>query len=83
MSEQIAVRLPEDMVSALDELVGRGAYASRAAAVRAGLRAILEIERRRATDEAVVEGYLRVSPTPEEEAAAVSSLRDAIAEAPW
>lgn len=83
VTEQIAVRLPEDLLGALDELVDRGVYESRASAVRAGLRAILEIERRRATDRAVVEGYLRVPPTPEEEAAALTSLRDAITEEPW
>lgn len=83
MTEQIAVRLPEELLAALDDLVEREVYESRAAAVRAGLRAVLEIERRRADDRAVVEGYRRIPPTPEEEAAALSSLRDAIAEEPW
>ncbi len=77
------MRVPENLLAALDDLVERGAYPSRASAVRAGLRAILEIEQRRATDRAVIDGYLRVPPTVEEEAAALASLRDAISEESW
>ncbi len=81
--EQIAVRLPAELLADLDELVARGVYPSRAAAVRAGVEAITELERRRAADRAVAEGYRRVPPTTSEAAAAVASLRDAIAEEPW
>ncbi|MGH9117052.1 MAG: ribbon-helix-helix domain-containing protein [Acidimicrobiales bacterium] len=82
-TEQIAVRLPAELLADLDELVARGVYPSRAAAVRAGVEAITELERRRAADRAVAEGYRRVPPTTSEAAAAVASLRDAIAEEPW
>ncbi len=67
----------------LDDLVARGVYDSRAAAVRAGVDAVLELDRRRRVDEAIVEGYRVQPPTPGERAAAVASLRDAIAEEPW
>lgn len=82
-SEQIAVRLPRRAIEALDELVDRGVYPSRAAAVRAGVAAITALERRRAVDAAIVDGYRRVPPTAEEDAAAIASLREAIAEEPW
>lgn len=82
-TEQIAVRLPEELLADLDDLVARGVYESRAAAVRAGVEAILELNRRRVTDEAVVDGYRRVPPTAAEREAAISSLRDAILEEPW
>lgn len=82
-SEQIAVRLPDELVQGLDELVRLGVYASRAAAVRAGIEAVVDVERARAIDRAVVAGYRRVPPEPGDEAAAVASLRDAIAEEPW
>ena len=49
-TEQIAVRLPRHELEALDELVERGVYPSRAAAVRAGVAAITALERRRAVD---------------------------------
>lgn len=82
-TEQIAVRLPEELLTALEDLVSRGVYESRAAAVRAGVEAILELDRRRLTDRAVVEGYRRIPPTEAERQAAIGSLRDAILEEPW
>jgi Arc/MetJ-type ribon-helix-helix transcriptional regulator len=82
-TEQIAVRLPEELLSDLDELVARGIYESRAAAVRAGIEALMEFERRRLTDRAIVEGYRRTPPTAAEREAAISSLREAILEEPW
>lgn len=82
-TEQIAVRLPAEQLAVLDDLVGRGVYETRAAAVRAGIDALLELERRRRDDRAIVEGYQRVPPTDAEGAAAVASLRDAITEEPW
>ena len=82
-TEQIAVRLPEELLVALDDLVNKGVYESRAAAVRAGIEAVMELERRRQTDRALVEGYRRVPPTAAEHEAAMASLREAIAEEPW
>lgn len=82
-TEQIAVRLSEELLDQLDDLVVRGVYESRAAAVRAGVEAITELERRRKTDRAVVAGYQRVPPTASETDASIASLREAIIEEPW
>lgn len=82
-SEQIAVRLPEPLLSDLDELVNSGAYESRAAAVRAGIEAIMKLELQRRTDRAMVNGYKRQPPTETEEHAALASLREAILDEPW
>jgi Arc/MetJ-type ribon-helix-helix transcriptional regulator len=82
-SEQIAVRLPEDLLAELDDLVAHGTYDSRAAAVRAGIEAIVELDRRRQTDRAIIDGYRRSPPTAVEHAAAVASLHDSITEEPW
>ncbi len=82
-TEQIAVRLPPELLRVLDELVARRVYESRAAAVRAGIEAVLELDRRRLTDDAVVDGYRRIPPTEAERQAAIASLRDAIVEEPW
>lgn len=82
-TQQVAVRLPLDLLAAIDRLVAAGAYPSRAAAVRAGLAAIADAERRRAVDDALIEAYSRIPPTPAEGAAALASLREAIAEEPW
>jgi Arc/MetJ-type ribon-helix-helix transcriptional regulator len=82
-SEQIAVRVPEDLLVRLDDLVRSGAYESRAAAVRAGIEAVAQMERRREVDQSIIDGYRQIPPTPSEEADALASLRQAIAEEPW
>lgn len=82
-TEQIAIRLPEELLSELDALVASGAFESRAAAVRAGIQAITALEHRRQIDRAIVAGYQHTSPTAVENNAATASLRDAIAEEPW
>ena len=82
-SEQIAVRLPKELLEQLDALVRAGHYKSRAAAVRAGVEEIAKIERRRELDRSIIEGYRQTPPTPGEEAAAVESLRQAIADEAW
>jgi Arc/MetJ-type ribon-helix-helix transcriptional regulator len=82
-TEQIAVRLPEELLAALDDLIARGVYESRAAATRAGIEAVLELDRRRLTDRAIVDGYHRVPPTEADRKAALASLRAAILEEPW
>ncbi len=82
-TEQIAVRLPTELLGELDALVAHGTYESRAAAVRAGVEVITARERRNQADRAIVSGYQRIPATAAEHGAAVSSLRDAIAEEPW
>lgn len=82
-SEQIAVRLPGELLSDLDALVARGVYESRAAAVRAGVEAITALQRRREIDRAIVTGYQRNPPSAVDDDAAVASLRDAIVDEPW
>lgn len=82
-TEQIAVRLSSTLLSELDELVESGAFASRAAAVRAGVEAIAELEHRRRVDRSIVEGYRRNPPTSADDDAARASLERSILEEPW
>lgn len=82
-SRQIAVRIPEALLIRLDELVRRGVYESRAAAVRAGLEAIARLDERRSIDRSIVDGYRGNPPTSAEDSAALASLREAIQEEPW
>lgn len=52
MGQQIAIRLPDDDLTAIDAAVSEGRYPSRAAAVRAGVHLLLCAERdRRIADE--------------------------------
>jgi Arc/MetJ-type ribon-helix-helix transcriptional regulator len=83
VTEQIAVRLPSEQLEVLDDLVDRGVYATRAAAVRAGIDALVELDRRRRDDRSIVRGYQQTPPTEAESAAAFASLREAIIEEPW
>ena len=83
VTEQIAVRVPEELLDVVDQLVEEGVYESRAAAVRAGLELLAELARRHALDDAIVQGYERVPPTPAERASALASLHDAVTEEPW
>jgi Arc/MetJ-type ribon-helix-helix transcriptional regulator len=82
-TRQIAVRLPLEQLHVIDDLVARGVFDSRADAVRAGIDAIHQADQRRQIDDAVINGYRHVPPTAPEQAAALASLRDAIADEPW
>ncbi len=82
-NSQIAIRLPDELLARLDELVRSGAYESRAAAVRAGIEAVARMDERRSIDRSILEGYRRHPPTPAEDAAASASLREAIEEESW
>ena len=82
-TEQIAVRLPDELLRQLDDMVNRGRFASRAAGVRAGLESLARLEREEAIALAIVEGYRRLPPTSAEDASALASLREAIMEEPW
>lgn len=57
------MRLTEDDVAAVDELVARGRFATRSDVLRAGLAQVLHEERERAIDEAYQRGY---GETPQE-----------------
>jgi Arc/MetJ-type ribon-helix-helix transcriptional regulator len=57
MSQQIAIRLPEEDLTALDEAIAQGRYPSRAAAVREGLKRLLRDERERELEDAERRAY--------------------------
>lgn len=80
---QIAVRLPADLLAALDDLVASGTFESRAAAVRAGVESIAAERVRQEIDRAIIDGYRRIPTTTEEMRAAEASLRDSVREEPW
>jgi Arc/MetJ-type ribon-helix-helix transcriptional regulator len=82
MSQQIAVRLPDDVAASLEELVETGRFETKAEAVRAALEALVESERRRAIGARIVEGYLRIPQTDDEVAAATEAAVRSIDEEP-
>jgi Arc/MetJ-type ribon-helix-helix transcriptional regulator len=83
MSKMITVRMSEDRVARIDALVGGGAHPSRASVIIAAIdRLVVELEEKE-IDRAIVEGYTRIPPTPEEDAWAAASARRSVAEEPW
>jgi Arc/MetJ-type ribon-helix-helix transcriptional regulator len=79
----ISVRMTDDRVSAIDDIVASGSHASRASVIIEAIdRLVAELESDR-IDRAIVEGYTRMPQTEEEirwaERAAIESIR----EEPW
>ena len=83
MSEQIAIRIPSELASALDRLVGSGRFRTKADAVRAALEELVEEERRRDVGKQIAEGYRRIPQDDDEVAAATESALRSIHEEPW
>ena len=79
----ISVRMPDDRLSAIDDLVASGSHASRAAVIVAAIdKLVAELESER-IDRAIVEGYTRMPPTPEEMEWADWSASESVREEPW
>ena len=75
MSVQIAVRLAEEDLRRLDTVIARGAFASRAAAMRYGLEQLLREEREHEITEAYRRAYADQEPNPEERLVGEAGLR--------
>jgi predicted transcriptional regulator len=82
MSKVITVRMSDDRVSAIDELVASGRASRAAVIVEAIDRLVLDLERER-IDRAIVEGYTRIPQTAEELEWADWSTEESIREEPW
>jgi Arc/MetJ-type ribon-helix-helix transcriptional regulator len=83
MSEQIAVRLPDELAASLERLVGpEGPYVTKADAVRTAIEELVDREERRRIGEAIAEGYRRMPQTAEEIGPIEDDYRS-IEEEPW
>jgi Arc/MetJ-type ribon-helix-helix transcriptional regulator len=80
---QLVARIPDDLVAEVDRLVERGVVRSRSEAVRLGLRALLDGERRASIGKGIVEGYERIPPDPELDRWAEAAGRALIEAEPW
>ena len=80
---QLVTRVDDELVRHVDRLVENGAVKSRSDAVRRGLRALVDTERRRSVAGSIVDGYRRL-PQAEDEAGWTEDMaRSMIAEEPW
>ncbi len=80
---QIAARIEDELVAQVDQLVRSGVVASRSDAVRDGLRALVDQERRRSVAAAIIDGYRRLPQTDSEVGWNDEATIAMIAEEPW
>lgn len=83
MTKQIAVKLPDELVNALDRLVELGAFDSRSQAVRSGLSAIVGAHRSQELGRLYRDAIASLPETEEEIAEATRLAVDAINDEPW
>lgn len=83
MTTQIAVKLSEELLSALDELVDAGRFESRSGAVRAGLGILIRQAGREEIDRAFTEGFRAHPENPDELGDARRLAIEAIEDEPW
>jgi Arc/MetJ-type ribon-helix-helix transcriptional regulator len=82
MSKMISVRMPDDRLAAIDELVVAGRASRAAVIVEAIDKLVADLERER-IDREIVEGYTRIPETDEELEWAEWSTVESIREEPW
>ena len=78
----ITVRMSDDRVAAIDELVASG-RASRAAVIVEAIDRLVEQLESERIDREIVEGYTRIPQTDEELEWAEWSTRESLREEPW
>lgn len=83
MSEQIAVRIPDELAGWLEELVAGGRFETKADAIRTALETLVDAERRRRVGELIADGYRRIPQDDDEVAAASRGAIRSIHEEPW
>jgi len=83
MTVQLVTRVPDAVADAVDGLVKAGVFSSRSDAVRAGLEAVVERERRAAIGNAIVDGYRRIPQDDDDLAWSDAASAAMIAEEPW
>jgi Arc/MetJ-type ribon-helix-helix transcriptional regulator len=83
MSKMITLRMPDDRVARIDELVLAESYESRASFIVEAINRLVDEIEQREIDRQIVEGYTRIPQTDEELRWAEASALDSIREEPW
>jgi Arc/MetJ-type ribon-helix-helix transcriptional regulator len=83
MTVQIAVKLPDELVAGLDDLVRAGRFPSRSNGVRRALEVLLAAEQRRRVEAAFAEGFRRLPDDGSELDEATRLAVEAIEDEPW
>jgi Arc/MetJ-type ribon-helix-helix transcriptional regulator len=80
---QVTLKLPDDEVARLDQLIEAGRFPNRHAALRAAFERLLEAEAEALIDAQIVAGYERVPDDEALDAGALAATRRSIADEPW
>ncbi len=83
MTTQIAVKLPDGLLAAVDGLVAGEHFDSRSSAIRAALGALVSDVAARSVDDAFAAGYAAHPDTADEMRQAVELATSAIDDEPW
>ena len=83
MPQQLVTRVSDALAASVDRLVGEGVYASRSDAVRAGLAAVIDDERRAAEGRAIADGYRRLPQQDDDGLWPDAATAAMVAEEPW
>ena len=83
MSQQIAIRIPDDLAAQLEDLVSSGRFETKADAVRTALESMIDAARRADIGRQIVEGYRRVPQEDGDVSAASQAAARSIDEEPW
>jgi len=83
MSKMVTLRLPEERVTRIDELVQAESYESRASFIVEAINRLVDELEQREIDRRIVAGYTRFPPTAEETRWAEISGIESIREEPW
>lgn len=83
MTTQIAIKLPEELVEAVDRLVEEGRFESRSDAVRTGIGLVVREADRRRIDQAFAEGFRRAPESAGELADSRRLAIESIEDEPW
>ena len=79
----VAIRLPDELVKAVDDLVAQGSFSTRTDAIRTALVALLRADAEASIDRTIVEAYTHTPQSDEEIAIATAATRALIEEEPW
>jgi len=79
----VTLRLPEERVTRIDELVQAESYESRASFIVEAINRLVDEIEEREIDRRIIEGYTRFPQTEEEQRWARLAALDSIREEPW
>lgn len=79
----VAIRVPDEVLERLDELVHPDGYATRTEAIRRAIDVLLDAHERSVIDQKIVDAYTRMPQSDEELAVADAAARALIEDEPW